>query len=157
MEPRLYQLKNRIKYVDNLRSGRFKEHHGTWITHCGGVCAIGAAVLTMKEDGFNIRSFKPVLSPFNVVNYSINYADSRKERQTISDYFGLNYLEIKNISDKYEGFTVDLFITTKHLNHKQIADYIEEKHITPYMYMLGKYETKKTIRTHSLQRICQRV
>ena len=42
MEPRLWQLKNRIKYVENLRSGKFRVLHGEWSNMDNGRCVIGA-------------------------------------------------------------------------------------------------------------------
>jgi len=134
MEPRLWQLKHRIKYVENLRSGRFKEERGNWIEPCG-ACAIGVAVLTMEKvelQGGNKLDL--TLTPFSAsVGKDSGCRFYWRERQMVSDYFNFSYLEIRDISEKFEGD----FLSKSGLSHKGIATYIESKHITPYLYMIG--------------------
>jgi len=144
MEPRIYQLKNRIKYVENLRSGSFEQIHENWLGNnrsCGG-CAIGIAILTMEipVTRYNFIS----LDPFGSILHDLDCKrfmeyGGLKERQLISEFFGFNYLDIREISIKYEGN----YNEENRLTHSQIANYIEEKHITPYIYMIGGKHLEK--------------
>lgn len=131
MEPRNWQLKNRIKWNEVLRSGKYTVEHGMWFNGSGG-CVLGIYVLN-ESDLNKLGEPKEYLC-----RPSEGYLEMAED-------LGLNYLELRDIANVYEGGAFPDYNSDKYLTHAQIADYIEKKHITPYMYMLGKYPKKREL------------
>lgn len=168
MEPTFSQLRNRIKYVEALRLDK-NEDHGYWI-HPGAVssrgfeecgqCAVG---LILKK--FNIthdtNTANNICSVFLNVsgmdrlhrNYDILFYI---ERQQISMLLGLNYLEIMEISDYFEGFDnrqIDANTCNQH-NYLETAQWFEDKHIKPFLWMIeGHHEVIKAKCVRELQEV----
>lgn len=142
MKPTFWQLRNRLKYVEKLRTGVYEELHFGWFTGYGKArCAVGAGVVG------NIRDFHFPCGATGNVNHPLNYINGyeKKGRLEFSDHYGFNYLEIAEIVFKYEH----VFTT-----YTKIATWIEQKHITPYLYMIEKHFVRiKTKVKAELQRV----
>jgi len=144
MEPSFWQLRNRIKYVERLRSGVDHMVHGYWETvddnpaNCG-VCAVGAVLRTMR--GVGVRNKRGTFVCFaggtyqrGAREYITAYKDP--ERMGISDFLGLNYLEIRQLSDKYEG---EGQYRGRCSTTSEIASWFENKHVTQYLYKIERH------------------
>jgi len=142
MKPTFWQLRNRIKWVERLRGNVDEELHSHWENGCG-VCVMGSALRTMRGPKVksNLRSiYEPVIQTIEGKEFL-----HIPEVQLISEFLGLNYLEIRRASNKYEGYHARGLVKGKFmrlyrpLSHAEIADWVEEIHITPYLYMIERH------------------
>jgi len=166
MEPKFWQLRNRIKYVERLKGKIDKEWHGTWDTATSnsrgdcGVCALGSCLRLMNGKLPMIETIARnhemgKLHRAQKFLTGIMLTTTNRELQELSEFLGLNYLELRKISDffEYKASLLFSYLSSKgpcqiaitenpvRRDFKETADYIAQIHIKPYLWMIEKHYT----------------